>query len=218
MRRVIQPGDTCLQDTGECARENIMEEIHNFDVTRARFSLFGAGITKKTGQKPYMQGTLLDVYAWMNTPRMAELTRQLRAIEDEEQQKDFKATMLPFVTFSGQFNYRKTDGLIEHSSLQCFDFDHLNGLDEVRLVKKMLLTDEYFDTEFMFTSPRGNGVKWVTHIDLSRGTHEQWYAAIREHLRRTYGLNADLLPSNVASPCFLAFDAEMIINPKIAKF
>ena len=199
-------------------RENNMEEFPKFDIMQARFSLYEAGINTPQGQKPAMQGTLKDVYDWMNSMNMMELTRELRSIEDEKAQKVFKAEKLPFVTFSGQFSYRNAQGLIQHSELQCFDIDHLANKEEVWRVRKLLEADEFFDTELMFTSPRGNGVKWVTHIDLTRGTHEQWYAAIREHLRRAYGIEADPMPANVASACFLCFDANMIINPIIAPF
>ena len=66
--------------------------------------MFNPGINKPSGQKPYMQGTLSDVFAVMNTPQIAQLTRELRSLKDEKQQKLFKAEKLPFVTFSGQYS------------------------------------------------------------------------------------------------------------------
>lgn len=187
-------------------------------MTEARFSLFGAGINTPRGQRPAMQGTLRDVYSWMNSMRLFELTRQLRAIDDEKEQRAFKTARLPFATFSGMFSQRKADGLISHSGLQCFDIDHLAGPDDVRRVRELLLRDPYFTTELMFTSPRGNGVKWVTRIDLSRGTHEQWYAAVREHLRRAYGIDADPAPASVASACFLCADPGLVVSPDVAAY
>lgn len=182
------------------------------------FSLFGAGINTPGGQRPARQGTLCDVYRWMNSMRLMELTRQLRAIDDEKQQRDFKARCLPFATFSGQFSYRNAQGLIAHSGMQCFDIDHLDSSHDVWRVRKLLEADPYFTTLLLFTSPRGNGVKWVTGIDLTRGTHQQWYAAIREHLRRAYGIEADPAPSSIASACFLCFDPNMVITPAVAPF
>lgn len=189
-----------------------------WNINEARFSLFGAGINTPNGQRPAIQGTLHDVYSWMNSMRLYELTRQLRAIDDEKEQRAFKASRLPFATFSGQFSQRRSDGLISHSGLQCFDIDHLSGPADVRRVRQLLLDDPYFETELMFTSPRGNGVKWVTHVDLSRGSHAMWYAAIREHLRRAYAIDADPAPSNVASACFLCADPLLVINPAVAAF
>lgn len=93
------------------------------DVTPARFSLFAAGINKPSSQRPYKQGTLEDVYCWMNSMKMMQLTEQLRGIKDEKEQKLFKASFLPFATFSGTFAYRNQNGLLQHSGLLCFDFD-----------------------------------------------------------------------------------------------
>lgn len=62
------------------------------DVTTAHFSLFAAGINKPSSQRPYKQGTLKDVYCWMNSMKMMQLTEQLRGIKDEKEQKLFKAS------------------------------------------------------------------------------------------------------------------------------
>ncbi len=183
------------------------------------FSLFAAGINKAASQRPFKQeATLEDAYEWMNSMKMMQLTKELRAIEDEKQQKAFKAERLPFATFSGTFSYRNQQGLIEHSGLLCFDFDHLGGKDNLWKVRKQLESDPYFETMLMFTSPRGDGVKWVTHIDLDRGPHEKWYRAIRNYLHQTYSLEADKAPANVASACFLCWDANMVITPSFQLF
>lgn len=104
------------------------------------------------------------------------------------------------------------------SGLLCFDFDHLGGNENLWKARHLLEQDRYFETMLMFTSPRGDGVKWVTHIDLSRGSHEKWYRAVRNYLLLTYGLEADSAPANVASACFLCWDANMVINPSFQLF
>ena len=47
------------------------------DVTTTRFSLFAAGINKPSSQRPYKQGTLKDVYCWMNSMKMMQLTDEV---------------------------------------------------------------------------------------------------------------------------------------------
>ena len=178
-----------------------------FSPLTARISLFAPGIARASGQRPYKQGTLLDVYRWMNSMKMKEITDQLRGIKDEKQQKAFKAEHLPFA-----FEYRNAKGLIQHSQMVCLDFDHLGGKDNIWKVRETLENDPTFETLLMFTSPRGDGVKWVTHIDLSRGPHEMWYRAICNYLFQQYGLEADKAPANVASACFLCWDANLVIN------
>ena len=184
-----------------------------------RFSLFGAGINKPSGLVPHIrEATLRDVYRWMNTMRMKELTDKLRSIGDERGRKLFKASRLPFATFSGTFSRRCAEGLISHSSLLCFDFDHLGDSHEVMRVKLLLVADPYFETRMAFTSPSGDGLKWITQVDLERGTHEQWYRAIRNYLQQQYGLSADPAPSSVVSACFLCFDANVMVGEDIAAF
>ncbi|HAH24353.1 MAG TPA: VirE protein, partial [Prolixibacteraceae bacterium] len=61
-----------------------------------------------------------------------------------------------------------------HSGLLTLDFDHVSNLDGL---KKTLLSDRYFDTELMFVSPSGDGLKWVISIDLMESSHQQWFAS-----------------------------------------
>ena len=201
-------------------RKHRAEEASNkpWSPQTAQFSLYAPGINSPAGQHPYKQGTLMDVYRWMNSVNMMKLTNELRAIEDEKKQKLYKASHLPVATFSGTFAYRNQQGLLQHSGLLCFDFDHLGGKENLWRVRNLLEHDGYFDTMLLFTSPRGDGVKWVTHIDLERGSHEKWYRAIRNYLWRTYGLEADSAPANVASACFLCWDANMMVHPSLGLF
>lgn len=45
----------------------------------------------------------------------------------------------------------------------CLDFDHVENIMEL---KQKLLNYEYFDTELLFVSPSGNGLKWIIPVDL----------------------------------------------------
>lgn len=182
----------------------------------ALFSMYGAGITRNL--VPNRQGTILDVYCWMQDRKMAELTHQLRSIADPKAQQAFKRERLPYCTFGGQFSYRKESCLLMPSGLICMDFDHLGGTTEVLRVRQLLTDDPYFETQLLFTSPRGDGVKWVTDIDLSRATYGEWFDAISRYLRQTYGLDTDPAPRNICSACYLCHDPEARINPLVAPF
>ena len=52
----------------------------------------------------------------------------------------------------------------------CLDFDHVT---EPEALKQKLINHEYFDTELMFTSPSGDGVKWIISIDLKNWEHSR---------------------------------------------
>lgn len=183
------------------------------NTTEPLFSFFKDGIATEKGKHPYGNGTLSTVLSWMNSPKMIQLTKQLRALPDEDAQKAFKREKLPFVTFSGIFTQRSNQHLVQHPSLICFDIDELLSLEEILSVKQILLHDPLHPTHLLFTSPRGNGVKWVTSINLNEGTHRDWYQRISNHLYLSYGILVDPSPSNPVSACFLCHDPLVICNP-----
>ena len=82
--------------------------------------------------------------------------------------KKYKASHFDYCTFSGLFRKRNEKELIMHSGLMCLDFDHIENMEEV---KQQILNHEYFDTELLFTSPSGNGLKWIIPVDLKGWEH-----------------------------------------------
>ncbi len=198
---------------------NVQNNVNGNNINEMRFSLFGAGINTQRSLTPHIkEATLGDAYRWMNTMRMKELTDKLRSITDPQKRKLFKASSLPFATFSGVFSRRNAESLVRHSTMMCFDFDHLGNERTITETKLLLAKDPYFETLLAFTSPSGDGLKWVTHVDLQRATHEKWYRAIRHYLATQYHLTADPAPSSVAAACFLSFDPTMTFREDIAAF
>lgn len=189
----------------------------SLDLRMVRLSLFGAGISSKQGQQPYSQASLMEVVKWMHTLKLAQLTHSLRQLTDEKEQKAFKAERLPFAVFAAQCSYRNEEGIISLTGLAAFDFDHLDA-DRLALAREQLTADPCFETVLLFTSPRGNGLKWVTAIDLARGDYKTWYTAICNYLRHTYSLEADTATSSPVSACFLCYDPHMIIHPDVENF
>ena len=106
-----------------------------------------------------------DAYNYIIGDDAKLTTATLRQITDAQQARDFKAANFDYCTFSGVFNKRSDKELKQHSDLLCLDFDHLKNLEEVR---QQLLNDDYFDTQLLFVSPSGDGLKWIIEIDLSQ--------------------------------------------------
>ncbi|MGN1375927.1 MAG: BT4734/BF3469 family protein, partial [Prevotella sp.] len=127
--------------------------MKDFKVEETKFSLFAPGINTPAGQKPYQTGTLQDVWQLIHSQWLKKLTDELRSLKEVEAQQKFKRERLPFVTFSGTFEHRSEQGLIEHSGLQCFDFDHIESDDELKKVRESLLGDPVFETDLLFRSP-----------------------------------------------------------------
>lgn len=173
-----------------------------------KFSFYRHPVTNTV---PNMEITLVEVYQTIKNAKNKKQTEILRTITDKEQARKFKAQNFDYVTFSGTFSKRNDNSLIQHSELITIDFDHVPSLSEL---KKALLQDEYFETELMFTSPSGDGLKWIIPIDLEEGTHLQCFNAIAAYIKATYKLEIDSSGKDISRACFLPFDPEVYINPK----
>ena len=91
------------------------------------------------------------------------------------------------------------------------DLDHLENLNQT---SEMLLKDEYFETELLFKSPSGDGLKWIIKIDLEQATHQEYYIAVSNYLEQQYNIKVDASGKDISRACFLCYDSEAYINPR----
>lgn len=173
-----------------------------------RFSLFKKPISNT---KPYKTISVLDVYGLIKGPWNIQRTQTLRRIKDIEEARAFKANEFNYVSLSGIFGKRSDKYLKQHSGLMVLDFDHLSDVDGV---KSQLLADKSLETDLLFRSPSGDGLKWVIPIDISLMDHKNYFKAVSNYLKATYQLEVDSSGKDVARACFLPYDPEVFINPK----
>ena len=173
------------------------------------FSFYKAPVTNTT---PYRAITLRDVFLVVSGDYYKERTQRLRGIPDTKHSRDYKATAFDFVCFSGTFRQRSESTLVKHSGYLVLDFDHLQ---DVKALKNQLLKDPCLETELLFVSPSGNGLKWVITIDVSgQYTHGQYFDAVSNYVRSVHGQEVDKSGRDVARVCFLCWDPEAYIHPK----
>lgn len=155
--------------------------------------------------------TLLDVYNYIVGDKAKEATSKLRNLSDVEAARNFKANNFDYITPSGTFSKRSDKCLKEHSQIINIDFDHVKELEKLR---QQLLADEYFDTQLLFVSPSGDGLKWFIEIDLSKASHVDYFRAIANYLKQTYNVEVDQSGKDISRACFLPHDPNCYINPK----
>ncbi len=172
------------------------------------FSYFKAPVTNTV---PHREINLLQVYHLLQGNAFAECTNTLRSIADKQEARKYKAAQFDYVTFSGTFSKRNDKSLLRHSGLITVDFDHIDNVPEL---KARLLVDEYFETELLFVSPSGDGLKWVIPIDLTKAKQQDFFKAVANYIRHTYQLEVDQSGKDVSRACFLPQDAAPFINPK----
>jgi len=175
------------------------------------FSLF---LHPVSNVNPYQTINLWEAWNLIRSPYYKELTKQLREIPEPKRARKFKATQFDYATFSGVFARRSDDALVKHSGLLTIDFDHVPHVGELKI---RLSQDNYFETELMFVSPSGDGLKWIVPIDLNECTHLEWFRAIENYIKATYCLEIDKSGKDISRACFLSYDPDVYLNPKYRK-
>ncbi len=94
------------------------------------------------------------------------------------------------------------------------DIDGVNDHIKLQELRNTLLQDQYFPTELLFTSPRGNGLKWVIGISLKEVSHSEYFEAVSNYLQQTYAIEIDNSGADVCRGCLLPYDPEAYVNPK----
>ena len=194
------------------SNRSFQEQVKTEEVKPAvhapKFSYFNAPVSNI---HPKETLSLVDAYNLVKSKEYSSITCQLRAIEEKDVARKFKASKFDYATFSGTFSKRNDKALINHSGLLTIDFDHIHNLQQL---KNQLLNDEYFDTELLFISPSGDGLKWIISINIIESTHQNFFQAIANYIRDVYQLEVDKSGKDVSRACFLPHDPEAYINPK----
>lgn len=173
----------------------------------SKFSYFRCPVINT---QPNAEMTIPDVYAAIKSNKYKPQTEELRSISEPESARKYKAKKFDYCTFSGTFSKRNDSALIRHSGLITLDFDHVSNLQELR---ETLIQDRYFETELMFVSPSGDGLKWIIPIDLKECSHQDWFRAIAAYVKATYQLEVDKSGKDISRACFLPHDPKVYINP-----
>jgi hypothetical protein len=159
---------------------------------------------------PYQSINLVEAWNLIRSVFYKDQTQELRSITDPGKARKYKASQFDYTTFSGVFSKRNDQSMISHSGLLAIDFDHVPDVGELKLT---LISDDYFETELMFVSPSGDGLKWIIPIDLGECPHQEWFQAISEYIKTTYHLEIDKSGKDISRACFLPYDPQAYINP-----
>ena len=135
-----------------------------------------------------------------------DLVKQIRNEKDKTERNELKKD-LPAICFSGKFNKRSDNSIIEHSGLICLDFD---GYPK----KKDLLEDkENFEkNKFVFSvfvSPSGNGLKVLVKIPPEEENHIKYFNSLKKEFNSQY---FDTTSKNISRVCYESYDPLLFLN------
>lgn len=177
-----------------------------------RFSFFRRPVKNTV---PHSNATLRQVYNAIRGEYYKQNTLRLRTLTDARQRREFKASQFDYACFGGVFSKRAADALLMPSNLMCFDFDNLGqGVDRL---KQQLIDDPLLTTALLFRSPSGNGLKWITIVDLQQATYDRYFEHISRYLLAMYGVEPDKACRDICRACFLPYDPEAYIHPQFCK-
>jgi hypothetical protein len=202
-----------------CPTKKLILESIKPKVLIPKFSFFRHPVRNTI---PEREISLVEVFELIKSNKYKQQTEELRSLlsplpfgegsgERLSTARKYKAGNFDYATFSGIFSKRGDNNLLKHSGLITIDFDHIS---DIETLKEKLLADEYFDTEMLFISPSGDGLKWIIAIDLTKGSHQLYFKAIAAYMLKTYQLEVDKSGKDISRACFLPYDSEVFINPK----
>ncbi|PCH69129.1 MAG: virulence protein E [Bacteroidetes bacterium] len=216
-----------LMDTFDCSiksidykgekisKEELKAFIDNGSDSCPQFSYFKNPITNT---HPYQEINLSQLYEVIHNPKyFKERTEKLRNIENEDGQQIYKRRNFDYVTFSGTFTYHNDRSLSAHTGYICLDFDEIDDCGDL---KQRLLKDEEVETEMLFISPSGGGLKWIVQVDIQHSIEEckedhlSYFEALEYHILDTYDIPIDKSGKNVSRACYIPHDPDVFINPK----
>ena len=107
-----------------------------------------------------------------------DLIKQIRSEKNKEVRQELKKS-LPAICFSGTFNKRSDDSLIEHSGFICLDFDGYKTKKDMTAEKERLSKDKYVYS--VFVSPSGNGLKAIIKIPKEPKNHKNYFISLERY-------------------------------------
>ncbi|MCK9412102.1 MAG: AAA family ATPase [Prolixibacteraceae bacterium] len=166
-----------------------------------QFSAFKAPISNKV---PERNVTLFEVYQEILGGKYADPIQKIRSSTDLKIKRKLKGTLLDYITPSGTFVSRSAKGLKDYSGILCVDLDHC-GTE----IKDTIEGDAFLNPSLIFTSPSGDGLKiFICINDAVLFDHKRYYEALKVYFVKTYNIQPDPAPSNIASACFLSHDPD----------
>lgn len=177
----------------------------------SRFSFYKRPIKNVV---PCDEITLVDLYQIVTSDEAKATTEQLRAISDEDKAKEFKKWNFDYVTPAGIFTKRENAALVIPSGLMVIDIDDLKDSAEVESVFQLLLNIPRLETQLLFRSPGGLGLKWFIPIVNNEGHDHRFYFQAVSNYLKTYDVIVDPSGKDVSRACYIPCDPQAFIHPK----
>ncbi|WP_323789945.1 BT4734/BF3469 family protein, partial [Psychroserpens sp.] len=110
--------------------------------------------------------------------------------------------MLDFVAFSGRFNTRSREGLLNYSGLICMDFDNIKN--PYKLLNEII--DLSLPLVMAFASPSGHGLKAIFKSCNNPEMHPAYFKYYESEFKNKLGVAVDKSGKDIPRACFVSHD------------
>tara|TARA_R110000868_G_scaffold371378_2_gene634919 strand:+ start:6156 stop:8561 length:2406 start_codon:yes stop_codon:yes gene_type:complete len=135
-----------------------------------------------------------------------ELVKEIRTTSGKTERNELKKN-LPAICFSGKFNKRNDNSLIEHSGLICLDFDGYTKTKELLQDKENLSKNKYVFS--VFISPSGDGLKVLVKIPADAENHVNYFNSLEKYFNTE---RFDKTSKNLSRVCYESYDPLIHVN------
>ena len=135
-----------------------------------------------------------------------ELIQKIRKEKDKSKRNLLKQE-LPAICFSGKFQKRNDDSLVEYSGIICLDFDGFKTKKDLEDYKVSLMDNEF--VYCAFHSPSGYGLKVLIQVPNEPDNHQLYFKALAKQFNNEY---FDSTSKNISRVCYESFDPFIYIN------
>ena len=135
-----------------------------------------------------------------------ELIQKIRKEKDKSKRNLLKQE-LPAICFSGKFQKRNDESLVEYSGIICLDFDGFKTKKDLEDYKVSLMDNEF--VYCAFHSPSGYGLKVLIKVPNEPDNHQSYFKALAKQFNNEY---FDSTSKNISRVCYESFDPFIYIN------
>ncbi len=147
-----------------------------------------------------------DIIERISNGTSEDLIKRIRTEKDKKRINELKQE-LPAICFSGKFNKRNDDSILEHSGLICLDFDKYDTQKKLHQHREELISDEF--VYCVFISPSGKGLKVLIKVPADVDNHVKYFMALQQYFDSEF---FDSTSKNISRVCYESYDPLIHIN------
>jgi len=160
----------------------------------------------------------VNLLTWLTSTKHKEKVDLIRSLDDKNERAAIKAT-LPAITPSGLFTYRSQKDLVKHSGFIQIDIDRMKSNLEIQNWNN--LKDELSklpQVAYLGLSASGLGYWGLIPIPPDPDNHKGYFESLFDIFLKTWGIELDDKPKNIASLRGYSYDLEGYFNHEAKTF